>query len=147
MLLACAAAAGCRGAAESGVPDGRVGVRVDRGSYRPLDMVVVTTTNRSPRTVYDDHCGGGIEGFEYLKRWNGSFGAGRGCTEPGEGGGWAHDVAIAPGAAHRDTLFVSAQAYTGTWRAALSLRDGAGALLPEPERTSGTFRVQGAWAP
>jgi hypothetical protein len=56
-------------------------------------------------------------------------------------------VAIAPGAAHRDTLFVPAQAYTGTWRAALSLRDGAGALLPEPERTSGTFRVQGAWAP
>jgi hypothetical protein len=124
-----------------------VRVRADRSSYRQLDPVVVTTTNRSARTVYDHHCGGGVEGYEYLRRWNGSYGMSRACVDFG-GDGWrAHSVAIAPGGAHRDTLFVSGLAYTGTWRVQLRLLDEAGALLPEPERTSATFRVRGSWAP
>ncbi len=121
-------------------------VRADRESYRPLDMVVVTTTNRSRRTVYDDHCGGEVQGFEYLGEWNASYGMGRGCDWPDPAAWRTHSVAIPPGATHVDTLHVNGRAYTGTWRVVLTLRDTAGAPLPEGRGISNTFRVRSGWA-
>jgi hypothetical protein len=118
-----------------------VAVRTERAEYRPGNLVVVTTTNRSGRTIYDDHCGGEVQGYEYLEEWDANFGAARVCWEP------VPAVAIPPGTAHVDTLGVNGQAYTGTWRVELRLLDDAGAPLPEAQRVSNTFRVRGTWAP
>lgn len=138
---------GCRDAAGPEVADGTVGIRTERTAYRPLDPVYVRTTNRTARTVYDDHCAGGLEGFEFLHEWNGSYGFGRACLWPEPDAWRTHSVAIPPGATHVDTLYVNGQAYSGTWRVALSLRDGAGDALPAAQRVSNTFRVRGGWTP
>ena len=132
---------------EPAVADGTVGIRVDRAQYRPADPVIVTITNRSGRTIYDDHCGGEVQGYEYLQRWNGSYGMRRLCSALELPYPRTPIIAIPHGATARDTLFVGSTAYTGTWRVMLELRDEANAALPEDQSVSNTFRVQGLWAP
>ena len=133
---------GCRDGTAPAFSLGLVSVQAARTEYRPMDFVVVTTTNRSNQVVYDDHCGGEMQGFEYLGRWNGSFGSGRACAEVGTGQPMDHHlVAIPPGATHVDELPVNDRAYAGTWRVELLLRDAAGRLLPERARITDTFRV------
>ena len=125
-----------------------VTVRTERTAYRPMDLVTITTTNNSSRTVWDDHCGGELQGLEYLGRWNGSYGSGRACVDLRGADDWrARAIPIPPGGTHVDVLHVNGSAYTGTWRAELLLRDDAGRLLPSLRRTSNTFRVTGDWSP
>jgi len=141
---ACLALLGC---ADSTGPGSLVGpavtVRTERAEYRPLELVAVTTTNSSSRTIWDDHCGGGMQGLEHTGDWNGSYGSGRACMDIGPGpADWRmRSVPIPPGGTHVDALPVSGQAYAGTWRVALTLRDDAGRLLPIQRRASNTFRV------
>ena len=140
VAAAAALAAGCH------TPAGGDGVmfrvETDRREYVPGDAVVVTTRNLSTLVAYDDHCGGEMQGYEFLGRWNASYGMGRACFE---GSPRRSRVPIAPGAAHVDTFYVNAYAYRGTWRVELALVDGTGRLLPE--RASNTFRVQADQAP
>jgi hypothetical protein len=146
IVLACAISA-CGGTGEPSAPGGPISVRTDRSDYRPLDVVLVATTNRTGRTLYDDHCGGEVQGFEYLGRWNGSYGSARACLALDADDRRASRVAIPPGATHLDTMYVNGRAYTGTWRVALDLLDEDGAPLPEERRVSEPFRVHGDWRP
>jgi hypothetical protein len=116
-------------------------------AYVPVEPIIVTTVNQSGRTIYDDHCGGGVQGYELLRRWDASFGVSRACLWRDGSGPRSYGVAIPAGASHVDTLHVNSEAYTGTWRVELYLRDANGARLPLGDRVSNTFRVQGRWTP
>jgi hypothetical protein len=143
LLVACFLVFGCADSAGPALDS--IAIQTDRVEYEPVQLIIVTTTNRSGSTVYDDHCSGGTEGYELLRRWNGSYGAGRACTDatsrtnPG--------VAIPSGTVHSDTFHVNGQSYTGTWRVNLALRMGNGALISEALRVSNTFHVRGNWVP
>lgn len=147
VLTLALAATACRDATGIGGEPGNVTIQTDRADYRPMELIVVTTINRSGRTVYDDHCGGEVQGFEYLNRWNASYGAGRGCVDHDPRNWRLHSAPIRDRATHVDTLHVNGQAYSGTWRVQLYLRDEAGDPLPEDQRTSNTFHVVGTWLP
>ncbi len=148
IVLAAGAAAGMA-CTELTDPDDRPTVIVtDRLEYRPRPWtsVIVTTRTATADTIFDNHCDGGTEGFEYLGRWNGSYGAGRFCdrSQPTLG---RDRIPIPPGTVHVDTFFVHETQYTGTWRVQLHLHDYTGALLPIEERISNTFHVEGTWTP
>jgi len=132
---------GCRDGTAPALALGLVNVQAARTEYRPMDLVVVTTTNRSDQVVYDDHCGGELQGFEFLGRWNGSYGAARACADVETEQLTNHRVAIPPGATHVDEFHVNGQAYAGSWRVELLLSDAAGRLLPQSARVTNTFRV------
>jgi hypothetical protein len=106
-----------------------------------MDMIVVTTRNESAAVIYDDHCGGEVQGFEYLGYWNASYGVGRGCSFVESERLPEHQIAIPPGTEHVDVFHVNGHAYAGTWRVELLLRDAAGNELPLRRRVSNTFRV------
>lgn len=116
-------------------------IRTERSEYRPLEWIVVTTRNVAGTPVYDDHCGGEVQGLEFLGRWNASYGTGRACLWPDPAKWRSYSVVIPPGAVHVDSFHVNGRAYAGTWRVELRLRDESGALLPEEQRVSNTFRV------
>jgi hypothetical protein len=139
------AAVGCHDAAAP--RDEPLAIRTDRLEYRAGEPVVVTTTNRTGRTVYDDHCGGEVQGYELVKEWNGSFGFTRYCIFPDPAAWRTYSVAIPDGATHVDTLSGNVDEYSGTWRVQLALRDETGAALPEARRTSNTYRIRGTWTP
>lgn len=135
------------GCTESTKPTDRlIDVSTDRINYRPYDRIVVSTRVATADTTFDDHCGGGVEGFEYLGTWNGSFGGGRTCLR-GQPVAGRDRIPIPPGTVHMDTFYVNERAYTGTWRVELWLRDRAGVLFPLEQRVSNTFRVEGTWTP
>jgi len=49
-------------------------------TVHPLDPVVARITNRSTEVVYENLCGGALEGYGYVPgEWNGSYGYGRAC--------------------------------------------------------------------
>jgi hypothetical protein len=148
----CFAALGCRGSSGPGslppaAPGASVRILTDRTEYRPTERVIVTTTNLTGRAVFDDHCGGEVQGFEYLQRWNASYGMGRGCLSRDPGGWRQRSVPIAAGGTHVDTMHINGQAYSGTWRVQLLLLDEAGEPLADAHRVSNTFRVRGGWTP
>jgi hypothetical protein len=128
---------------------GRAGVttRTDGSEYRPGQVIIVTTVNRSDGVVYDDHCGGEVQGFELLGEWNASYGVGRGCLDVDPADWRARSIPIPRGSLHADTFHVNGLAYTGTWRVRLDLRDAGGELLPDSRSVSNTFHVKGAWSP
>ncbi len=140
LALACLALAACH--APSGPNDATVSLTMftDRMEYRPLDQIIVTTTNQGGGVVYDDHYTGGVQGFEYLGRWNGSYGESRACVDFG-GAQRAFGIPIPVGTTHVDTFHVNSQSYAGTWRVELGLRDETGALVAEDRRISNTFHV------
>jgi hypothetical protein len=127
---------------------GRATVETDHALYHPMERVVFTIVNQGDRVIYYDR-GGEIEGFDLYKQWNGSFGsAGGGCREADcETDLRKRSMPIAPGAAGVDTLPINSQAYSGSWRVRVALRDETGWLLPEDQRTSRTFQVEGSWRP
>ena len=143
-LIACLMLFGC--AEPTGLVPHSITVQTDRTEYLPVQMIVVTTLNQSGLVIYDDHCGGETQGFEFLQRWNGSYGEGRMCMDS-----WSSlanpGVAIPSGTLHSDTFYVNNQSYTGTWRVNLALRNSKGELLPESLRISNAFRVLGNWTP
>jgi hypothetical protein len=142
------AALGCHDTTAPAAGDRRVTVRTDHIVYRPLELVVVTTVNRTGAVVYDDHCGGEVEGYEFLKQWNASYGMARIGFDFDTTTDWRlHSIAIPVGAAHVDTMFVNDRAYTGTWRVTLYLRDESGTALAQDQRTSNTFHVNDTWIP
>ena len=120
-----------------------VSITTERSAYKAGDILLVRTTNRGTGMLYDDHCGGAVEGFEFLKEWNGSYGVSRICNKmiPRDNSDMVHP--IPPGTTHVDTLHVSAFAYTGTWRARLSILDGRRQPLPDSLRVTDTFQVAG----
>lgn len=143
----CAAVCACADSSGPQSAAGEIAIRTDRTEYEPNQLIIVRTTNRSGRLVYDDHCGGEVQGFEFLKKWNASYGAARGCFnfDPGE---WQRrSIAIPNGSVHVDTFHVNGRAYTGTWRVQLYFRDEVGELLPENQSVSNAFRVNGTWSP
>lgn len=137
------------GCTESTKPADRlIEVLSDRQSYRaqPPELVVITTRAAIADTIFDDHCGGELQGFEYLGRWNGSYGGGRVCLR-GQPIAGRDRIPIPPGTVHMDTFHVNDRAYTGTWRVELNLRDRDGVLFPLEQRISNTFRIEGTWTP
>jgi hypothetical protein len=140
---------GCTVHSRPSPADGVVTVWADPHERRPGDRVIVQTYNRLPRMVYENECGGQVQGYELHHQWNGSYGFGRACasSDQDDRGRLSH-VPIAPGATHIDTLFVSGGAYVGTWRVELELYERVGerfVRLPEAQRASKTFHVRGGW--
>src|SRR5215207_297373 len=93
--VACLSALGCATAPEDASPP--VTVRTQHTAYRPVELVVITTTNPTGATVYDDHCGGEVQGYEFLKRWNASYGVAGGCRDIDATDWRSRSVAIPPG--------------------------------------------------
>jgi len=122
-------------------------IQTNSSDYEPGQLIIVTTTNRSDHVVYDDHCGGEVQGFEFLGRWNASYGAMRACYLFDRAGAHALEVPIPGGSTHADTFHVNGQAYSGTWRVRLYLRGENGVSIPESQAVSNTFRVGGTWSP
>jgi len=152
VALACVVACACDDTSspeqEPGaqLEDGDVIIVTDATTYQPTESIVVTSTNLSEHTIYDYHCGGEVQGYEFLNRWNASYGMARGCMDTT--GGWlAHSVAIPSNSTHVDVFRVNSRAYTGTWRVRLHLLNDKGRPLPEELSISNTFQVQGTWSP
>lgn len=145
--LACVAALGCGDTSGPQVEHGQVVIRTGATTYQPVQLVVVTTTNLSGHTIYDDHCGGEVQGYEFLHRWNASYGAARACVDVDARDWRAHSAAIPGNSIHVDTFHVNSRAYSGTWRVRLDLWNEIGMPLPEAQSTSNTFQVHGTWSP
>lgn len=120
-------------------PFARAAVVTDLKEYRRGESITVTTLDRSGDDIYDNHCAGVVEGFDYLGYWNGSYGSGRACL-PNELGD-SHLKRIAPGEVHVDYFYVNSMAYEGSWRVQLELQTAGGRRLPLESRVSNTFRV------
>lgn len=145
--MLCAAVCACGDNTGPQVADREITIRTERSDYRPNELIIAQTTNRSGRLLYDDHCGGRVEGYELFGEWNASYGMARGCRLYGPDDWRETSIAIPDGTVHVDTLHVNGRAYTGTWRVRLLLRDESGARLSDGQSISDTFRVSGTWSP
>jgi hypothetical protein len=144
ILIALAAGCDATGPDATGPSGGTVEIRTLHNTYRPLDLVIVHVTNRLQEPIFNDLCGGEIEGRGFPELgWNGSYGTGRVCMFDPE----PQPIRIDPGETIRDSLHVNHVSYVGEWRFNLLLRDAQGAVLPEHLRVSNTFLVLGYWHP
>ena len=118
-------------------------ITTERSAYKAGDVLLGRTTNRGTQTLYDDHCGGEVQGFEFLKEWNGSYGVSRSCNKmiPRDNSDMIHP--IVPGTTHVDTLHVSGFAYTGTWRVRLWILDGRRQPVADSLSVTSPFQVTG----
>lgn len=66
--IVCAVACACVDSTSPQVADREIAIRTDRSEYDPNDVIIVRTANRSGRLLYDDHCGGSVEGYELPER-------------------------------------------------------------------------------
>ena len=108
----------------------------------PLDPVVARISNRSAEVVYENLCGGELEGFGYVPgEWNASYGFARACLAGGGPPKAPYLRPIEPGSSVVDTFYVNDLAYFGSWRFNFDLQDGDGDLLPRARRISEPFQV------
>jgi hypothetical protein len=126
------------------IDESRLAVRVEAlaPSYRPLDPAVARITNQSPVTVYENLCGGLLEGYGYVPgEWNGSYGTARVCYESSDRIPGPNFRPISPGSSVDITLPINDSAYAGQWRFNVDLRDAEGDVLPLAQRASEPFEV------
>jgi hypothetical protein len=108
----------------------------------PNDPVVARISNGSSEVLYENLCGGQLEGFGFVPgEWNGSYGYGRVCMYDSRENGTSGLRPIQPGASVLDTFYVNDQAYAGSWRFNFDLQDRDGDLLPLERRVSQPFEV------
>lgn len=108
----------------------------------PNDPVVARISNGSNEVVYENLCGGQLEGFGFIPgEWNGSYGFARVCLYDRGEHGTPGLRGIQPGASVLDTFYVNDQSYAGSWRFNFDLEDRDGDLLPLEHRVSQPFEV------
>lgn len=138
VTLACHETVSPAPATYSSLPD----IVTDRVEYAPTEHVIVTVRNDTEQDFFDDHCSGGIEGYNHqLRAWNGSFGMSRACCTSNSNARLSREVRIAAHSTHTDTLFINSAAYAGDWRVHLRLLDSRGIALPDSAQLSPVFRV------
>lgn len=149
VAVACASLLSCHETSAPWNTDGLLTVITDRTEYQRNQKLLVTIRNGTDRLIYDDQCGGEVQGFEYIGKWNASYGESRSCGAVSLGSGSAvtgsdwksSSIAIQPGDTYVDTFVINGAAYPGTWRVELSLRDENGQLLRLDQRISNLFVV------
>ena len=147
---ACASLFSCHETSAPWNTDGLLTIITDQTEYQRSQKLLVTIRNGTDRLIYDDKCGGEVQGFEYVGKWNGSFGDSHSCglallasSSVQSGSEWrSSSIAIQPGGSYTDSFVINSAAYPGTWRVELSLRDENGEPLRLDQRISNLFRVR-----
>jgi hypothetical protein len=149
IAVACASLFSCHETSAPWNTEGLLTIITDRTDYQRSQRLLVRIKNGTDRIIYDDRCGGEVQGWEYAAKWNASYGESRSCGAVSLGSGsavtgsdWkASSVAIHPGDIYVDTFVINGAAYPGTWRVELALRDDNGQLLRLDQRISNLFLV------
>jgi hypothetical protein len=146
VAVACVSLFSCHEASAPWNTEGLLTIITDRTDYQRNQQLLVRIKNGTDRIIYDDRCGGEVQGFEYIGKWNASYGASRSCGSTGNPPlplpDWrASSIAIQPGDTYIDTFPINGAAYPGTWRVELALRDKNGELLRLDQRISNLFLV------